>query len=80
LNYPPPKLLINSSFLGSLTNLGQSFTNWPCCGAVYRAIAAPRLSLLRNQLETLPTIGHDAHVMLKPHVVVNHLARHADII
>ena len=25
LNYPPPKLLINSRFLGSLTNLGQKF-------------------------------------------------------
>jgi hypothetical protein len=80
LNYPPPKPLINSSFLGGFTNQGQKIYKWPCRGVLYRAIAAARLSLLRNQLEMLLTIGRDAHLILKSHVVVNHLARHADVI
>jgi hypothetical protein len=36
--------------------------------------------LLRDQLEAPPAIGGNPHLVLKPHVVIYHLAGHADVV
>jgi hypothetical protein len=38
-------------------------------------MAERRLSLSREQLEVLPTVGSDAHLTFKLHVVIDHLTR-----
>jgi hypothetical protein len=57
LNYPPPKKLKNNSFFGGFTNPNRNFYKSAGRGDLYKAVAVFRLSLWRNQLEALPTVG-----------------------
>ena len=46
---------------------------------LYRAIRGSRLLSL-DDFEALPPIGSDGHLIAKPHIVVDRLARHADVV